>query len=184
MSNKSNKRGRPQWSPDHIDHRRVAWDISCTIYLMECSAVGSLRDGLDQVRNDWGFPHVPESLSRRKEDRKHPDFEKEIQASKNNAHRGYVSFYCKNCKRAVKYQEPNDGISSYLDCKCGCKCDCHTTRRWNKADCICQPCGICRVGAPGMPTNGPMASCGNQRLCHFGMRCRNKDTTCGFLHEE
>lgn len=176
------KRGRIPCE-ENLDHKRIAWDISCMIYLMECSAVGTMRNGLDELRQEYGFSHVPDTLLIRKQERKHPDFEKEIQASKRTAQSGQVNFYCKNCKSVINYREPSDAISSYLDCTCGCKCDCHSTTRWNAEDCICKPCFICQVGAPGMPLKGPMASCGRQRLCHFGMRCRKKDTSCGFLHE-
>jgi len=190
MSKESRKRGRISAAAgiippvEGLNHKRIAWDISCMLYLTECAAVGSLRDGVEELHEDFGFEEVPATLSVRKAESKDPDFEKKIQESNKNSQRGFVRFWCKGCKKTINYREPSGETASYLNCTCGCKCECHSTTRWNKSDCICKPCFICQVGAPGMPLNGPIASCGRQRLCHFGMRCRKKDTSCGFLHEE
>jgi hypothetical protein len=98
--------------------------------------------------------------------------------------KGVVTFYCNICKKGVRYMEREFPGKDWLDCTCRCFCDCHSTQRWNKHDCTCKPCYICKKGAPGMPLHGPLASCGKQRMCHFGTKCRKKDTSCGFLHPQ
>ena len=93
-----------------------------------------------------------------------------------------ITFHCKTCKKWIHYEEKESVDAYWLYCKCRCMCDCHFFTNWKEKDCQCTPCHICIRGIDTTSRKGPVASCGRQRMCHFGDRCRYKDISCGFRH--
>ena len=85
-------------------------------------------------------------------------------------------------KKAIARSECTCTPCAWLFCQCYCLCDCHFETGWRKEKCNCMPCFPCRMGIPDASKSAPWAECGGQRMCHFGKRCRRKDT-CGYKHD-